>query len=114
MPENTIDRRLRTVNKRIAELQAEQRELIAEIGLDESDETTIISILELANEVEVFIDQVKGPPTVKQRRRGVTLSRKLERANARLERLPDSDAAGAARAATEEASDRLLARMFNA
>jgi hypothetical protein len=107
-------RRLRLVTKRIAELQAEQRELIASIGLNEDDESVIISTLELANEIEVFLDRVKGAPNVKQRRRGVTLTRKLERANARLERLPETDASAAARAAAEEAGDRLLARMFNA
>jgi hypothetical protein len=114
MTSTTTDlRRLRTVTKRIAELQAEQRELIAGLGLDENDEATIITTLELANEIQVFIDRVKGQPTPKQQRRAVILSRKLGRANARVERLPDTDASDAAKSAADEAGRALLARMFN-
>jgi hypothetical protein len=107
-------RRLRQVNRRIAELQDEQRELIASLGLDDADEAIIIGSLELANEIQVFIDQVRGEPTLKQKRRGIILSRKLERAVIRLEKLPDTDARTAAVAATAEAGDRLLARIYNA
>jgi hypothetical protein len=103
---------LRRVTKRIAELQAQQRALIAQVGLDVNDELVVISVLELANEVDAFLMNVKGVPTSAQQRKGVTLSRRLSRASTRLDRLSESDAKAAAQAAATEATERLLGRLF--
>ena len=105
---------LRRVTKRIAELQVQQRELIAQIGLDSKDEQVVLASLELTAEVQTYLDRVRGLPTVTQRRRAIALSRRLERAAARLERVPESDAKEAAAAAAAEVTERLLSTIFNA
>jgi hypothetical protein len=112
MPSPEAD--LRRVTKRIAELRAQQRALIAQLDLDETDEATIVAALDVAAEAGAFVDRLKGQPTMKQKRTAVNLSRKLSRAGARLEKLPESTAKAAAQAAHAEASDRLLSRVFSA
>ena len=102
---------LRRVTKRIAELQAQQRALIAEI---EGDHAIELAALALANEANLFVEKVVGQPTPKQQRTAVSLSRKLERSSLRLERLADSEAKVAAEQATAEATTRLLSKLFNA
>lgn len=106
--------RLRQVSRRIAELQEEQRALIAQLDLDEADEATIVAALDAAAEAGAFVDRLRGQPSTKQRRTAINLSRKLSRAGARLERLPESTPKAAAQAAHAEASDRLLSRVFSA
>lgn len=105
---------LRRVTKRIAELQAQQRALIAQIGISGSDQTVVLGALALANESNLFLEKVEGQPTVKQQRAAVSLSRKLERTSLRLERLPESEAKVAAEQATAEATTRLLSKLFSA
>lgn len=112
MPSPEVD--LRRVTKRIAELQEQQRTLIAQLDLDQADEAVILTTLELANEANVFVDQVKGQPTVKQQRKAINLTRKLSRAYIRLDKLPESAAKTAAETAHAEARTRLLSRVFKA
>jgi hypothetical protein len=104
---------LRRVTKRIAELQAQQRALIEQIDLEDTDQVVVLAALELANESNLFLERVRGAPTVKQQRTAINLSRKLERVSGRLERLADSEAKTAGQQATAEASERLLSRLFN-
>lgn len=103
---------LRRINRRIAELQVQQRDLITRIGLEEKDEGIVLSSLELANDIQTFLDRVHGDPTPVQRRQGIAFSRRLERVSARLEKLPTSDAKQAAIDAATEAAERLLSTLF--
>jgi hypothetical protein len=100
---------LRRITRRISELQARQRELIAELGLTATAEKAVLAVLDLAQEVDAFTSKNVDESVPRQRQR-IVMSKKVSRAFDRLSKLPDSEAKAAAISALTEAANRLLER----
>jgi hypothetical protein len=100
---------LRRITRKISELQSRQRELIAELGLTATAEKAVLSVLDLAQEVDTFTSKNADESIARQRQR-IVLSKKVSQAFDRLAKLPDSEAKAAALSALTEAATRLLER----
>jgi hypothetical protein len=104
---------LRRVTKRIAELHTRQMEIIAKMELATGEQEVLVSSLKLAADIYAFLDLSQEITTARQRK-AVALSRNVERANKRLDKLPESAPREAAQEGVQAAFQRLLKEIFAA
>ena len=98
---------LRRINKRISELQTRQRELIVQMNLDETAEAVILRAMDAAETIHRMTDGRR--PTHKE---ATTIYRRLERHVKAVDRLDDSPARDAAKAALHDAVETALERFL--